>query len=77
MIVVGMGYTRQATALGVVCWAVATASSDRVWKIVAKIALAALIHKTAILFLPILLAGIALGIVGSPRYQLRQQRVSV
>lgn len=75
VIVVGMGYTRQAAAVGVVCWAIATASSDRVWKIVAKIALAALFHKTAILFLPILLAPVAkrnllMGIVGAVLFTL-------
>ena len=59
VIVVGMGYTRQAAAIGIVCWAIATADDDRIWKIVAKIALAAMFHKTAILFLPILLAPIA------------------
>lgn len=59
VIVVGMGYTRQAAAIGVICWAIAGADDDRVWKTVTKIALAALFHKTAILFLPILLAPIA------------------
>lgn len=70
VIVVGMGYTRQAAAIGIVCWAIATASDGKTWKILAKIAVAALFHKTAILFLPILLAPIAkrnllFGIVGA------------
>lgn len=69
VIVVGMGYTRQAAAIGILCWAISTAGHDKVWKIVAKVAFAALFHKTAILFLPILLAPVAkrsllLGIVG-------------
>jgi hypothetical protein len=70
VIVVGMGYTRQAAAIGMICWAISTANHDKVWRIVAKVAFAALFHKTAILFLPILLAPIAkrnllLGIIGS------------
>lgn len=59
VIVVGMGYTRQAAAIGLICWAIATAGDGKVWKIVAKVAFAALFHKTAILFLPVLLAPIA------------------
>ncbi len=59
VIVVGMGYTRQAAAIGTICWAISTARHDRVWKIVAKIVFGALFHKTAILFLPILLAPVA------------------
>lgn len=70
VIVVGMGYTRQAAAIGVLCWAIARVDQDRVWQIIAKVAFAALFHKTAILFLPILLAPIArrnllVAIVGS------------
>nr|WP_277924460.1 EpsG family protein [Sphingomonas sp. CROZ-RG-20F-R02-07] len=59
IIVVGMGYTRQAAAIGIICWALADASSDRVVRTVVLIGLAALFHKTAILFLPILLAPLA------------------
>jgi hypothetical protein len=55
VIVVGMGYTRQAAAIGVICWAISTSENDSIWKTVAKVAFAALFHKTAILFLPILL----------------------
>ncbi|WP_353449410.1 EpsG family protein [Sphingomonas aurantiaca] len=70
VIVVGMGYTRQAAAIGAICWAISTARHDRVWRIVAKVAFGALFHKTAILFLPILLAPVAkrnllFGIMGS------------
>ncbi|MGU3392445.1 EpsG family protein [Sphingomonas sp. M1A8_2b] len=70
VIVVGMGYTRQAAAIGVICWAISTARHDRAWKIVTKVAFGALFHKTAILFLPILLAPVAkrnllVGITGS------------
>jgi hypothetical protein len=56
IIVVAMGYTRQAAAIGIVCWAVADASPDRITRLVVSIGVAALFHKTAILFLPILLA---------------------
>lgn len=56
IIVVAMGYTRQAAAIGIVCWAIADASPDRLARLVVSVAIAALFHKTAILFLPILLA---------------------
>lgn len=56
IIVVAMGYTRQAAAIGIVCWAVADASPNRIVRLVILISVAALFHKTAILFLPILLA---------------------
>lgn len=59
IIVVGMGYTRQAAAIGIICWALADASSDRVVRTVVLIGVAALFHKTAILFLPIMLAPLA------------------
>lgn len=59
IIVVAMGYTRQAAAIGVICWAVADASPQRIKRLVFLVALAALFHKTAILFLPILLAPLA------------------
>lgn len=70
VIVVGMGYTRQAAAIGALCWAISTARHDRLWKIVAKVTFGALFHKTAILFLPVLLAPAAkrnllIGIIGS------------
>lgn len=55
IIVVAMGYTRQAAAIGIVCWALADARPDRLWRLVATIFLAALFHKTAILILPIVL----------------------
>ncbi|WP_010185649.1 EpsG family protein [Sphingomonas sp. PAMC 26605] len=59
VIVVGMGYTRQAAAIGILCWAISGTGRDRLLAVVAKVVLAALFHKTAILFLPILLAPIA------------------
>lgn len=59
VIVVGMGYTRQAAAIGILCWAISRTGRDRLLAVVAKVVLAALFHKTAILFLPILLAPIA------------------
>ncbi len=70
VIVVGMGYTRQAAAIGALCWAISTAHHDRIWRIVAKVAFGALFHKTAILFLPVLLAPAAkrnllIGIIGA------------
>lgn len=55
IIVVAMGYTRQATAIGILCFAVADASQHRILRLVVLVGIAALFHKTAILFLPILL----------------------
>ena len=70
VIVVGMGYTRQAAAIGAICWAISGVERDKIWQTIAKIAFAALFHKTAILFLPILLAPVArrnllMAIIGS------------
>lgn len=59
VIVVAMGYTRQAAAIGIVCFAVADASERKTWRLVGLIAFAALFHKTAILMLPIMLVPIA------------------
>ncbi len=55
IIVVAMGYTRQAAAIGIVCYALATVSEDRVWRLVALICVAATFHKSAVLVLPIVL----------------------
>lgn len=55
VIVVAMGYTRQAAAIGVVCYALADARPDRLFRSTALVVVAALFHKTAILVLPILL----------------------
>lgn len=75
IIVVAMGYTRQAAAIGIICWAVADASPKRLGRLVLTIAFAALFHKTAILFLPILLLPVLvrsplLGIVGAIAFTL-------
>ena len=58
IIVVSMGYTRQGAAIGIICWAIADASPTRMIRLVILVAAAALFHKSAILFLPILLAPI-------------------
>lgn len=55
IIVVAMGYTRQAAAIGVVCWALADARADRLLRLTFLILIAALFHKSAILLLPVLL----------------------
>jgi hypothetical protein len=55
IIVVAMGYTRQAAAIGVICFAVADASERHLIRLVVLIGIAALFHKTAILILPIAL----------------------
>jgi hypothetical protein len=60
IIVVSMGYTRQAAAIGLLCLAIAQASQRNLIKMVLLIGLAALLHKSAILMLPIILAPIFL-----------------
>lgn len=53
IIVVAMGYTRQAAAIGIICFAIADASERRVIRLAILISIAALFHKTAILILPL------------------------
>jgi hypothetical protein len=60
IIVVGMGYTRQAAAIGIVCFAVADGSDRNIMRTVILIGIAALFHKTALLMLPLVLGPIAL-----------------
>lgn len=55
IIVVAMGYTRQAAAIGLICFAIADASERQLLRVVVLIGIAALFHKTAILVLPIAL----------------------
>lgn len=55
IIVVAMGYTRQAAAIGLICLAIADASERRLVRLVILILIAAMFHKTAILTLPIAL----------------------
>lgn len=55
IIVVAMGYTRQAAAIGIICFAVADASERRLIRLIVLIGVAALFHKTAVLMLPLLL----------------------
>lgn len=69
IIVVAMGYTRQAAAIGVICYAIATASEKHILRLVLLIGIAAMFHKTAILILPIALVPIfrrsaVFGIIG-------------
>lgn len=58
VIVVAMGYTRQAAAIGVICLAIADASERRLIRLTLLIGIAALFHKTALLMLPIALVPI-------------------
>lgn len=60
IIVVAMGYTRQAAAIGVVCFAIADASENNIRRTVILIGVAALFHKTAVLMLPLVLGPIAM-----------------
>ena len=55
VIVVAMGYTRQAAAIGVICYAVVDASERKIVRLVAFAAVAALFHKTAVLMLLVML----------------------
>lgn len=53
LIVVGMGYTRQAAAIGLAMWGLVALRERRVLSFAVSILLAALFHKTALLMLPI------------------------
>ena len=69
IIVVAMGYTRQAAAIGVICYGLADASERSVRRLVICVAIATLFHKTAILMLPVMLAPVitkkpVVGLVG-------------
>ncbi|PUE35188.1 EpsG family protein [Limnohabitans sp. Hippo3] len=52
LMVVGMGYTRQSVAIGLVMLAMAAVFHGRVWRYIAWVMLAALFHKTAVVMLP-------------------------
>jgi hypothetical protein len=70
IIVVAMGYTRQAAAIGIICFVIADASEKNLAKIVVLIGVGAVFHKTAILMLPIALVPILrrnliLGVLGA------------
>ncbi|WP_374012390.1 EpsG family protein [Pseudoxanthomonas koreensis] len=53
VIVVGMGYSRQAVALGFALVGLVALGDRRIWMFVAWIAMGALFHKSAVLLLPI------------------------
>jgi hypothetical protein len=55
IIVVAMGYTRQAASIGIICIAIADAKDTNFVRTIVLVAVAALFHKTAILMLPVLL----------------------
>jgi hypothetical protein len=59
IIVVAMGYTRQAAAIGVICFGIADASERSLGRLVIYVAVATLFHKTAILLLPVMIAPVA------------------
>lgn len=69
IIVVAMGYTRQAAAIGVICFAIADASERHLFRLILLIGIAALFHKTALLMLPVALVpvfrrNVLFGVVG-------------
>ena len=59
IIVVGMGYTRQGTAIGIVLAGLADADGRRTLKIIAFTLVAALFHRTVLLILPLALVPLA------------------
>lgn len=69
IIVVAMGYTRQAAAIGFLCLAISDTSEQRIIRVFLLIGLASLFHKSAVLMLPLLLSPVfirnyALGALG-------------
>lgn len=58
IIVVAMGYTRQAAAIGILCFAIADATERRLVRLIILFGIATLFHKTAILVLPVALVPI-------------------
>lgn len=59
VIVVGMGYTRQAVAISLMMMAIVAFTGERFIRALALIALAVLFHKTALVIIPLLLFTIA------------------
>lgn len=59
IIVVGMGYTRQGTAIGIVLAGLADADGRKNMRLVLFVLAAALFHRTALLVLPLALAPLA------------------
>lgn len=53
LIVVGMGYTRQAAAIGLVMWGLVALRKRRLLGFAVSVLIAALFHQTALLMLPI------------------------
>lgn len=53
VIVVGMGYTRQSAAIGLVLAALVDLSKDKTWRYVILVFVAATFHRSAIVMLPI------------------------
>ncbi|MEQ7872936.1 EpsG family protein [Sphingomonas sp. ASV193] len=59
VIVVGMGYTRQATAIGLVMGGLATFERNRIGRFCFWILLAVMFHKSAIIILPLTLIAVS------------------
>lgn len=59
IIVVGMGYTRQGTAIGIILAGLSNVDGKRTLRLVAFILAAALFHRTALIVLPLALAPLA------------------
>lgn len=53
VIVVSMGYTRQAVALGLIFWSLAVLEKRELRKFLVLVSLATLFHKTAVLMMPL------------------------
>lgn len=53
IVVVALGYTRQAAAIGVILWALTDLRRARVWRYLLLVVVATLFHKSAIVMLPL------------------------
>jgi len=53
VIVLGMGYTRQGVALGLLFWALIWLERRRLWRFLFFIGIAAMFHKSAVLMVPL------------------------
>ena len=55
LVVLSMGYTRQAAALGLICWALLAIQDRRSWLFLILIVVAATFHKSAVVAMPLYL----------------------
>ena len=58
LIVVGMGYTRQSVALGLLLWALVFLEEKKIWRFVLLILIGATFHKSVLLMSPLVVLGL-------------------